>query len=98
MIYVYRCSAGHVNEEFRPVEERSLRRRCTTPGCRRKAARDKRTEMAGKRYVIPDIPEHWNKSIDAPVRSRAHLREIQRQRGLSDYDPKSHDGPPSWWS
>lgn len=90
MIYVYRCSAGHVNEEFRAVEERSLRRRCSTRGCRRKAWRDVHAERTSRRHVIADIPEHYNRSTDCVIRSRRHLREIQRQRGLTDYDPKDY--------
>jgi hypothetical protein len=38
--------------------------------------------------VIPDIPEHYNVTIDERVRSRAHLREIQRTKGYQDYEPR----------
>ena len=37
--------------------------------------------------VIPDIPEHFNLSIGEVVRNRAHLRQIQKERGLQDYEP-----------
>jgi len=95
MIYSFRCDGGHTFDLVRRVEHRNRRARCK---CGKWAKRDRLSEIAtGRHGVIPDIAEHWNLSIDAPVRSRAHLREIQRQRGLSDYDPKSHDGPPSDW-
>ena len=44
---------------------------------------------------IPDIPEHFNQSTNCVIRGRTHLRQIQRERGLSDYDPKEHSGPPT---
>ena len=47
---------------------------------------------------IPDIPEHFNQSTNCVVKGRAHLRQMQREKGLSDYDPKEHSGPPTDWS
>lgn len=47
--------------------------------------------------LIADIPEHFNQSTNCVIRGRTHLRQIQRERGLSDYDPKEHSGPPTDW-
>jgi len=36
--------------------------------------------------VTPDIPEHWNMSLNEPVRSRRHLRDLQKIHGTHDYE------------
>lgn len=36
--------------------------------------------------ITPDIPEHWNLSLDQPVRSRRHLRDVQKRTGTQDYE------------
>jgi len=95
VIYSYRCPDDHVFDRVRSIAHRNKPVRC--PECGKVAKRDQHAELAGTVHFIPDVPEHFNKSTDCVIRSRRHLREIQKQRGLSDYDPKSHDGPPSWW-
>ena len=36
--------------------------------------------------VTPDIPEHWNVSLNQPVRSRRHLQDLQKRHGCHDYE------------
>lgn len=57
----------------------------------------KRVKASEMPRIEPDIPEHFNQSTNCVIRGRAHLRQIQRERGLSDYDPKENNGPPTDW-
>ena len=43
-------------------------------------------ERVGIVCVTPDIPEHMNLSLNQPVRSRRHLRDIQKRTGTQDYE------------
>lgn len=57
----------------------------------------KRIDPSDMPLIEPDIPEHFNQSTNCVIKGRRHLRQIQRERGLSDYDPKEHSGPPTNW-
>lgn len=93
--YLYTCRNGHDLEEARPIENRN--ERCACPECGEDMTRNEALELASQQH-IPEIPEHFNLSTNCVIRGRTHLRQIQRERGLSDYDPKEHGGPPSDWS
>lgn len=41
-------------------------------------------------YVQPVIHEHYNVSLDCVVRGRTHLRQLQRERNVQDYEPQKH--------
>ena len=98
MIYCYRCPSGHTFDVFRPLSQRNRKVKC--PDCGKPAPRDLKAELLSDRAVIPDLEMHVNPSIPGSplVKSRQHLVALQKQHGLSDYDRKSHDGPPSDWS
>lgn len=46
--------------------------------------------FAGTIQAIPDIPEHFNVSLDCRVRGRTHLRQLQKERGCQDYEPRKY--------
>ena len=92
--YIYTCANGHDLEEVREIDNRN--ERCPCKECGEDMTRNEALEIASQQ-LIPDIPEHWNRSMDCHVRGRTHLKRIQRTRGLSDYDPKEHNGPPTDW-
>jgi len=93
--YIYTCKNGHDLEEFRPIDRRN--EACTCSECAEDMTRNTGLELASQQ-LIPDIPEHFNQSTMCGIRGRTHLRQIQRERGLSDYDPNENGGPPSDWS
>lgn len=37
--------------------------------------------------AIPDLPEHYNNSLGEVVRSRRHLKDLQRATDSVDYEP-----------
>lgn len=41
----------------------------------------------GSARVIEDVHEHYNHSLGMVVRSRRHLKSIQREFGFTDYQP-----------
>lgn len=47
-------------------------------------------------YVTPDVPEHFNIGLDMPVRSRRHLRDLQKRYGFQDYDKDSSKKSSNW--
>lgn len=96
--FSYRCARGHVTDQFfTPGEPRTATSRCGK--CRRRATYSLNATLASSRlYTIPDVPEHWNTSIDQPVRSRRHLRDLQKRNGWQTYEPvkrKPHKIPVS---
>lgn len=38
-------------------------------------------------YFMPDYPEHFSVTIGGVVKSRKHLKQIQAERGLMDWEP-----------
>lgn len=42
---------------------------------------------AGGFYVRADFPEHWNVSLGCVVKNRKHHEQIQKERGLMDWQP-----------
>ena len=38
-------------------------------------------------FALGDIPEHLNVSLGEPVRSRRHLKQLQKKYGCHDYEP-----------
>ena len=39
--------------------------------------------------ITPDVPEHFNITTGCAIRSRRHLRELQKARGWQDYERDS---------
>lgn len=82
-LYDYACGNGHTTEIYAPMNgSRPKSVACGEKGCRRRAKR-----IFSPNQVIPDIPEHFNISIGEVVKNRAHLKQIQKERGLQDYEP-----------
>lgn len=80
-LYEFQCEKGHSTDRFyRMSDTRPSSIEC--PTCHEPAAR-----RFGGASVIPDFPEHFNVSIGEVVKNRAHLRQIQKERGLQDYEP-----------
>lgn len=96
-LYCYQCPSGHKLEEYREVDDRNTPATCGE--CGKPAERDRCTEiLEGALECTPDVEHHFNLSMMCEVKGREHLRRLQRDRGMSDYDPKEHGGPPSDWS
>lgn len=57
------------------------------PECNQPVRYDLTQTFRGHLSIIGDLPEHWNYSLDEPVRSRQHLRDISRERGVQEYEP-----------
>lgn len=57
------------------------------PACRRPATQLKRVRPGTSVGVIPDFPTHWNHSLGMVIKNRAHHRQIQKERGLQDWQP-----------
>ena len=56
--------------------------------CRQPATKLKRVSSGvASVYVLPDFPEHFNISMGCVVKNRAHHRQIQREKGLQDWEP-----------
>ena len=80
-LYEFRCDKGHSTEEFyRMNDSRPATIECRL--CTRPAHR-----VFGNAAVVDDFPEHFNISLGEVVKSRQHLRNIQKERGLQDYEP-----------
>lgn len=96
--YCYTCSAGHTHEETRAIADRNKRRACGR--CPKIARRNVAAEMkSGSLNFIPDVREHYNPTIGSGVvvRSRRHLKQLQAEHGLQDFDPKEAV-PSTGWS
>ena len=84
--YTYACSRGHETGVF--LSEREARwdsLDCVT--CGERAVRRKLDDGPDLPQIIDDVPEHWNVSLGRPVRSRRHLKTLQNQLGVQDYEP-----------
>lgn len=80
-LYDFQCKNGHVTEKFyRMKDARPRSVRCGS--CQSRASR-----IYSRAAVQDDFPEHYNWSIGEVVRNRAHLKQIQRDRGLQDWQP-----------
>lgn len=91
------CSTSECRLRWKNVVSKRKAPKCAA--CKAALTKLKRVSRDSALYqFIPDIPEHFNQSTNCVVKGRAHLRQIQREKGLSDYDPKEHSGPPTDWS
>ena len=84
MIACYDCrehgSRIHLAEGERPP------RSIPCHWCARRARYVGGPPSAGLVTITPDIPEHFNLSLNRPVRSRRHLRDLQARMGTVDYE------------
>lgn len=92
-LWSYVCRKGHVTDRF--FESHAERTRTTRCDCGARATLNL-SATHRKLYVTPDIEEHYNTTIDMPVRSRKHLKDLQRRYGFSDHD-KGVQKPSSNW-
>lgn len=75
--YEYRCPRGHETLIVATMaEEKPPTTRCR---CGLKASR-----VPPHFQLTPDVGEHWNPSIGAPVRSRRHLTDLQKRSQETD--------------
>lgn len=88
------CSGRDCKEKWKNV---LAREGASCKACGAKLTPLKRIDPSKMPRIEPDIPEHFNQSTNCVITGRRHLRQIQRERGLSDYDPKEHSGPPTDW-
>ena len=87
--YPYKCNAGHETDRFYKMSDtRPSSIRCA---CGRSARR-----QIVLPQLITDIPEHFNTSLGKPVKSRAHLRQLQQQHGCQDVEGGVPDPPSDW--
>jgi len=85
-LYEFQCKKGHSTDRFyRMNDTRPVSIKC--PTCLSPA-----TRLFGNASILPDIPEHFNISIGDVVKNRSHLRQIQKDRGLQDWEP-TRDSP-----
>lgn len=80
-LYDFACSEGHVTEKFRRMTGR-IPKSVKCGSCPLMAAR-----IFSRPSVQDDFPIHYNWSIGEVVRSRAHMKRIQKDRGLQDWEP-----------
>lgn len=80
-IYEYQCEKGHVTEKFRGMNDRHPK----TVKCKSCPGRAKR--IYSRPGVVPDFPDHYNWSMGCVVKNRAHHKQIQKERGLQDWEP-----------
>ena len=90
--WTLRCPAGHEQGVFGSMAQAraALRSPDCGPVCERCGARRRAYGfiVPGAPQVIPDIPEHYNVTLDQPIRSRQHLKDVQREGGFRDYEPQ----------
>lgn len=89
------CSTADCRMRWKNVPSRRKAPKCSC--CKYPLTLLKRVKPSEMPRIEPDIPEHFNQSTNCVIKGRRHLRQIQRERGLSDYDPKEHSGPPTNW-
>ena len=87
-VYEYSCKKGHVTSRFQNMKDSHPKTvKCDT--CPGRANR-----IFSKPAVVDDFPEHFNISLGEVVKNRAHLKRIQAERGLQDWEP-TRDSPGS---
>ena len=86
-LYSFVCARGHVTDRLVPSSmKRGRARRVVCETCSGVATYDPTATFRGGVFVNPDVPEHWNVTIDRPVKSRRHLAELQKRHGFQDYE------------
>lgn len=79
--YEYQCQNGHVTTLVRRMSEaRPKTTKCAK--CPKRA-----TRFYSPAGVIPDFPSHYNISMGCVVKNRAHHKQLQKERGLQDWEP-----------
>lgn len=82
--YVFVCPNEHVNERFFswPHPEEVPCRQCSEV-----ANYNVTATFKGSLASIPDIDVHFNQSFGEVVKSRRHLRDLQKRHDTRDYQP-----------
>lgn len=81
-LYDYRCENDHTHEHFYPMRaERPATIDC--PTCGGPSIRIWSSPPA----IVDDFPSHFNWSMGCNVKNRQHHKQIQKQRGLKDWEP-----------
>lgn len=88
--FTYVCAKGHATDRtFGTDTKRTRTTRCAHPRCGRRASYSLTATHRGAVHVLPDIPEHYNLSLDLVVRGRRHLASLQRSLGCRDFEPSA---------
>lgn len=90
MPYFWKCARGHEHGPFNLIIDAKIARKELADGddeCAGKPGRMQHYSLKHRATATPDIPEHFNDSIGAPVRSRRHLKELQKAGGFQDHEP-----------
>lgn len=78
--YSFVCDKGHVTDEVFIPSHRPKTIRCSVKRCRRRATYSfGATHQNSSIGVDNDCPVHYNPTIGMVVRSRKHLRDIQKR-------------------
>jgi len=83
--YLYSCPRGHETERFTPLNGRRPAQ-VACGDCGLPAPYDFGA-TARTQTLQPIINEHFNESLGQPILGRTHLRAVQKERGVEDYDP-----------
>ena len=77
-----RCSRQWKNVELKPTDKIN----CLVCGRPMTMLRRVKLGIATTILVTPDVPEHFNMSLNQRVRSRRHLRDLRKIHGTQDYE------------
>ena len=84
-LYDFECEKGHVTERlFRMDDVKSTD--CSTCG-------GPTRRIFSRAAVVDDFPEHMNISLGRVVKSRAHLKQLQKELGCQDWVPPPQERP-----
>jgi len=79
---VFYCSKARCERQWLNVH----RKRCDLCGGENTRLKRVKLGVATTILVTPDVPEHFNMSLNQRVRSRRHLRDLQKRHGTQDYE------------
>lgn len=82
------CSEPVCKRRWHNFERKAESAKC--PSCHRPASILKRVPKGLRAYILKEFPEHWNHSMGCIVRSRKHHQQLQRERGLQDWQPTNN--------
>ncbi len=98
MPWTFRCKCGN-ETGFVGLKPTSDGHDCDDCGAPRAQGQWVECETVGAFMgaLLPEIPPHFNRSLDRHVESRAHLEHLQKKLGVQDYSPSLIKGPSSSW-
>lgn len=84
------CSEPTCKKRWKNFDRKGARTaKCRS--CKQPATKLKKVSAGTKTaYFMPDYPEHFSMSLGSVVKSRRHLKQIQAERGLMDWEPTNN--------